>query len=165
MSIPPSSLPARLDPAGEGRAIGDVDGGAGGVDALGLKRRHGLGDLIGIAGADPDIGAFGRQGVGDGPANAARAAENEGVLALEVKIHGQAPEKMSGGHCNRHQGGDKGSDKGDERGGGPSPWLWARSAPRRRAGRPWPPGSPSRDGPERPRRPWRGGGGTAAGGR
>ena len=76
---------ARLgDPRLQRRAVHDVDRGAGRLDALVLERRDGFAHLIGVARAQADIGAFGRQRVGDGAPDAARAAQNDGVLAFKM---------------------------------------------------------------------------------
>ena len=78
----------RSDPVLEGGAVGDVHARAGGFDAESFQFGHGGGNLVCIARADPEIRAFFRERVRDRTANAARAAEDERVLAFDVEIHG-----------------------------------------------------------------------------
>ena len=80
-----------LDPRPERRAVHDVDGGTEGAHAFVLQCGDRLADLIGLAGADGDVGAFGRERVGDGASDAARSAQHDGALLLELQVHGSSP--------------------------------------------------------------------------
>ena len=70
------------------------------LHALVLQRGDRVLHLIGIACADRDIGAFAGQRVRNGASDAARAAEHDGVLAFEMKIHVPLP-CLSGRHFRR----------------------------------------------------------------
>ena len=87
MSMPPSSFPAAFDPAFQRRAIHDVHGRAGRAHAFGFQRADRILHLIGIARADGDVGAFARQRFRNRAPDAARAAQYDGVLALELEVH------------------------------------------------------------------------------
>jgi hypothetical protein len=52
-----------------------------------LQLCNGAGDLIGVAGAYRDAGAFARERVRDRPPDAARAAQHDGVSALQTQVH------------------------------------------------------------------------------
>ncbi|MHC2565981.1 hypothetical protein ACVIVD_008016 [Bradyrhizobium liaoningense] len=76
-----------LDPGLQRRAVGDVDRAAGGLDAARLQLCDSGRNLIGVARAHRDIGAFTGQRRRNRPPDAARAAEDDGVLAFETEIH------------------------------------------------------------------------------
>ena len=68
-------------------AVGDVGDAAGRLHAEPGERRDGLVHLIPVARADGDIDALPRQRFRDGAADAARAAGDDCLLALETEIH------------------------------------------------------------------------------
>ena len=78
---------ARLDPADQRVAIGDVEGAAERLDAPALQRLHGARDAVLVASADGDVAALGGERVGDGPADALAAAGDDRLLASEPEIH------------------------------------------------------------------------------
>ena len=80
-------LRARLDPADQCRAIGDVERPAERLDALALQRLHGARHAVGVARADRDVAALGGKRVGDRPPDALAAAGDDRPLASEPEIH------------------------------------------------------------------------------
>ena len=87
MSRPPSRLGALGDPALQRRAVGDVDRAADRLDALGFQRGDHLVDAGLAAGADGDVAALVGQRLGDRLADAARGADHDRLLALQLQIH------------------------------------------------------------------------------
>jgi hypothetical protein len=86
MSMPPSvaaASPTHFFSA----EIGDVDRAARGFDALLLERGDGFGDRSGAARAQRDVATFLGELLDDGPADAARAAGDQRLFALEPQIH------------------------------------------------------------------------------
>ena len=87
MSMPPSSSRARLDPADQRGAIGDVERPAERLDAFALQRLHGARHAVLVARADRDVAALGGKRVGDRPPDALAAAGDDRLLASEPEIH------------------------------------------------------------------------------
>ena len=75
-------VPGFRDPGLQRGTVGDVDRGAGRLDALVFERGHRVFHLICIARADRDVRAFGGEGIRDGASDAARPAQYDGAFAL-----------------------------------------------------------------------------------
>ena len=78
-------------PGAQRLGVGHVDHAAPALHPLAGERRDGLVHRGFVARAQRHIASLGRQLLGDGAADAARAAGDDRVLALEIEIHTSAP--------------------------------------------------------------------------
>src|SRR5690606_27329826 len=84
---PAEFLGARLDPADQRIAIGDVEGLAERLDARTLQGLYGARHAVRAARADRDVAALGGERLGDRPPDALAAARDDRPLASEPEIH------------------------------------------------------------------------------
>ena len=87
MSRPPSASGGLRHPGAQRLCVGHIDPAAPALHPLAGERRDGLVHRRLVARAQRHIAPFGRQLLGDGAADAARAAGDDRVLALEIEIH------------------------------------------------------------------------------